>query len=449
MWTFLNWFVFLIGGAIGSILLLFTLVSAREGERRAAGVAFGLAAACLSLYLVVGLGRIPIHDVAAWVLLLVPALLLVALLVPFGKSRLELDAPQARIDERDIMFARSRLMPGSREYEAYYARRPENKEIDDRIRAAPGLFAPASKQFHPFAIPAADASFAVIDLLREAAEGPEDETAVPVTPANITSLVKGLARHYGACDVGITELYDYHVYTHIGRGSGTYGAPIELDHPYAIAFTVEMSHAMLRRAPAAPEAMEVSKQYLSAAVIATQLATFIRSLGYPARAHVDGNYRVVCPLVARDAGLGEIGRMGILMTPRQGPRVRLGVVTTKLPLLPDRPSRDQAVVDFCRRCLKCAENCPSRSIPFGDRSVIDGVRRWQINSETCFHYWNVIGTDCGKCMTVCPFSHPDNLLHNLVRWSIPRSPFARWASIRMDDLFYGRKPGALEIPDWL
>ncbi len=260
---------------------------------------------------------------------------------------------------------------------------------------------------------------------------------------------KELAGHYGACDVGITELCDYHLYSHIGRGSGTYGAPIKLDHRYAIAFTVEMSHSMLRRAPDALETMEVSKQYLSAAVIALQLALLIRSLGYSARAHIDGDYRVVCPLVARDAGLGEIGRMGLLMTPRQGPRVRIGAVTTSLPLIPDRPVRDQAVIDFCQRCLKCAENCPSRSIPFDDRQMIDGAMRWQINGETCFHFWSVIGTDCGKCLTVCPYSYPDNLMHNLVRSAISRSAFARWVAIRMDDLFYGREPGSLEIPDWL
>ena len=50
-----------------------------------------------------------------------------------------------------------------------------------------------------------------------------------------------------------------------------------------------------------------------------QLAAAIRDLGYPARAHIDGNYRVIAPLVARDAGLGEIGRMGLLMTPRWVP----------------------------------------------------------------------------------------------------------------------------------
>ena len=71
-----------------------------------------------------------------------------------------------------------------------------------------------------------------------------------------------------------------------------------------------------------------------------------------------------------------------LMMPKQGPRVRIGVVTTDLPLIPDRSQRDPSAVVFCRHCLKCAENCPSSSIPFDDRQEIDGVKRWRIYLDT-------------------------------------------------------------------
>lgn len=141
------------------------------------------------------------------------------------------------------------------------------------------------------------------------------------------------------------------------------------------------------------------------------------------------------PLVARDAGLGEIGRMGLLMTPRLGPRVRIAVVTTDLELVPDPPTRDAAIVDFCTICCKCADNCPVRAIPFGRREEIVGVLRWRINPDSCYRYWCVAGTDCGRCMTVCPYSHPDSTLHNLVRWGIRNSGFFRRAAYRMDNLF--------------
>ena len=169
---------------------------------------------------------------------------------------------------------------------------------------------------------------------------------------------------------------------------------------------------------------------------------------YEARAHIDGNYRVIAPLVARDAGLGEIGRMGLLMTPNQGPRVRLGIVTTNLELHPIERIQNEAVLDFCTICKKCAVNCPSKAIPFEVRQKIDGVLRWRINAESCFLYWNVIGTDCGICMTVCPFSHPDTLPHNLLRWGIARSGFVRRGALGLDDLFYGKEPVQKAPPDW-
>jgi len=200
-----------------------------------------------------------------------------------------------------------------------------------------------------------------------------------------------------------------------------------------------MDHAVMQNAPDAPVVMESAKQYVEAAKIALQLGYFIRSQGYPARAHIDGNYRVIAPLVARDAGLGEIGRMGLLMTPRLGPRVRLGVVTTDLPLVADSPGDDASVIDFCLACKKRATNCPVGAIPSGDRTRVDDGLRWAIDPETCFRYWNIIGTDCANCMRVCPYSHPDNATHNLVRCAIRRSATARRAMLWLDDVFYGKK----------
>ena len=206
---------------------------------------------------------------------------------------------------------------------------------------------------------------------------------------------------------------------------------------------------MVGAAPAAPTTLESAHQYANAAQIAIQLGNFVRSQGYPARAHIDGDYRVVAPLVARDAGLGEIGRMGLLMTPRLGPRVRLGIVTTDLPLIPDPRSNDPSVLDFCQVCKKCADTCPVRAIPSGNRQEIDGALRWRINQEICYRYWCITGTDCARCMALCPYSYPDNPVHNLVRWAVRHSGAARRAVIWLDRVFYGAAPAPKAAPDWL
>jgi Fe-S oxidoreductase len=107
-----------------------------------------------------------------------------------------------------------------------------------------------------------------------------------------------------------------------------------------------------------------------------------------------------------------------------------------------------SVIDFCTICKKCAENCPSQSIPFGERIEIDNALRWKIDADTCIRYWMTAGTDCGRCLTVCPYSHPNNAYHNLVRAGIERSPAFRRAALRLDDLLYGRKPAHRPPPVW-
>lgn len=427
---------------------IFAIQSLRENERRAAGVSFAFALFGLLIvflaFLSPGSGRLVLlFVIAAYV-----ATAIVLFLLPIGRIKQGGDVPGNRFDERDIMFARVRLVPGSDRYEAYYARHPERKAIDDRIRALPGVQSPETEKAHPLHFASTEASFALCGALRDWVNGPVASAPVELTPASITPYIKEMTRYYGARSVGIAELKPYHIYSHIGRGAGEYGAPIELDHRYAIAFTVEMDYDMAGTAPNSPEMMETGKEYVESARIGLQLAYMIRWLGYPARAHIDGNYRVIAPLVARDAGLGEIGRMGLVMTRDLGPRVRLGVVTTDLPLIPDGRDKDMSAIDFCRICKKCAECCPSRSISFDDRREIDGVLRWRIDSEQCFRYWSVSGTDCGRCMVVCPYSHPDNAAHDIVRWAIRRSGFARRAALWMDDAFYGRKPASRPAPAW-
>ena len=444
-----------VGGLLAAGLLFlagfafFGLTSWREGEPRAARLALILAVVSSLPFLLAVLLPLPGRLALLAAVVLAALVGLILFLLPIGRVERGNDVPQARVDERDIMFARARLEPGTPNYEDYYARHPEKRAGDDKTRSLPGLLSLDSREAHPLVFPSADALFALIDELQPAVEGEPAGERFESEPEEMTVYLKGLARHLGAHSVGVTELQPYHLYSHIGRGSGVYGAPVNLDHRYALAFSVEMARELTVTAPTAPTTLESAHQYARAANIAVALALLIRRLGYPARAHIDGNYRLIAPLVARDAGLGELGRMGLLMTPTLGPRVRLGVVTTNLPLVPDGRSDDTSVLDFCRVCKKCAETCPSRAIPFGDRQEIQGALRWRINDELCFRYWNVAGTDCARCMAVCPYSYPDSAPHNLVRWAARRSGFARRAVIALDRVFYGAAPEPRPAPDWV
>jgi len=144
--------------------------------------------------------------------------------------------------------------------------------------------------------------------------------------------------------------------------------------------------------------------------------------------------KAMVPLLACKAGLGEMGRLGILITKDYGPRVRLGLITTDLPLDTDEP-KVFGVQNFCEFCKKCALNCPSHAIPLGEKREENGSLRWIIDREACYEFWRKCGTDCAKCIYVCPYSKPNNLMHKIIRMANSKSTGVQKLSMKGDDFF--------------
>jgi ferredoxin len=438
----------IIGVLLFFCLLTFSILSKSEGEKTAARRLLLATLIIPTPFLLLGLVGFPGQKIFAWIVVGVFSGVAVFFTLPVRLGSPPKDSvPASRFDERDTIFSRAALEPGSRRFKEYYKRRPENLEADNRFRSEPGLLSLRSREADPFAFAAVEAGFMTEEHLRFVTDGPVPAAKTLVNPVEITRYIRGWAKYLGAHSVGFTPLKDTHLYT-VGGRREWYGRPVKNDHRYAIALTVEMDYQMTRQGPKPGTVMETAKQYLRAAEIAVQIAELIRRLGYSARAHISSHYEVICPLVARDAGLGEIGRMGLLMTPRLGPRVRLSVVSTELPLVADTRRFDSTMIEFCEACEKCAAVCPSHSVPRGDRTEENGVLRWKINAETCFTYWCKAGTDCGRCMAVCPYSHPDTLMHNLVRFLVKHSRLFRRVAPLLDDLLYGKKPKPMEPAAW-
>jgi len=377
-------------------------------------------------------------------------LLALLLLLPtrFFEKKIKREIPGGQINEKTVMFSRNLLKPGTERYANYYTEFPEHEVPDHNFRSKPGLLSEKAAFFDPFTFNASKTIFESITSFYPLVDGEPVAEKMEIDSNKLRDSIRKWILKEGAVSVGTTLTHEYHWYSVVGRGDD-FGKKAQLPHSHAIAFTVEMDKKMMDTAPYGPTVLESARQYMKAAMIAVEVAAYIRKMGYHARAHIDGNYRVVCPLVARDAGLGEIGRMGLLMTPELGPRVRIGVVTTDLPLPVSKQRDFSDMIRFCKICKKCADVCPCRAIPFDDRMEIEGVKRWQINQESCYTYWCIAGTDCGKCMSDCPYSHPDNLFHNIIRILIRNSCIFRYFAVKMDNLFYGRRPKSKPVPEWL
>jgi ferredoxin len=421
--------------------LILNVVSLREKERRAAACS-GLITAVLVLGLA-ALFLVPpdIREPALIALLI--GITLISLWVAASRrprSQLIVRDPPERIDERDIIFARFDLKEGTQQFHEYYARRPESKEKDGEIRRLPDILSTSHLTKSPALFALADAEFELLEHQLATVDGPVRPGGENRGPEENTRLIKEAVCYLGADLCGVCELEPAFIYSHVGRGPEPYGSAIDLEHAYAVVFAVQMDYSMIASAPQAPVIVETAKQYLAAARIAVVTAGMIRRLGFPARAHMAGsNYAALVPPLAWKAGLGEMGRIGILITEKYGPCVRLGLVTTDLPLIPDRPDFF-GVQDFCVQCYKCALNCPSRAISDGERAFDNGVLRWVIDREACYRYWRKVGTDCARCIFVCPYSKPDTSLHKAVRWAASRSSAAQSLAAKADDLFYGRHP---------
>jgi reductive dehalogenase len=410
-----------------------------ERERRAALVA----ATLFVLFAVIWFGGflifLPGDFVVAGAVIVVGVPLLL-FFVPIGKKKVQkITTVTERVDERNVIFARAKYRPGTERYDIYYAMRPQKKEIDDKIRRLPELLAPGGKYYDPLRSEYVGSQFEFEETLVTLADGPINSEKQEIDPKDISLFLKKMTLHLGAAEVGIARLNPAYVYSHVGRGPEPWGKKIRNKQPYVIVLSVEMNYIKVEEAPKIGISEETALQYLNVQRIAIVLADYIRNLGYQARAHISGsNYQIMLPPVADDAGLGELGRLGYLISPRFGARIRLAAVTTEIPLVPDKPIQF-GVQDFCEKCKKCAVNCPPGVIPDGEKTLVRGVDKWQLDIGKCYRFWRVIGTDCGLCMRVCPYSHPDTLTHNILRQGIKRSSFARSLAIYGDDLFYGKR----------
>jgi len=318
----------------------------------------------------------------------------------------EEDKHGTRFDERDTIFSRIRLEPGTTRFRDYYLRKPEKKEIDDEYRSGgPGRFADRLPE-----APMVEATFGLITQLRSFVRGYPGEHRCgagtdSLSGEEITRLLKQQAGRYGAVFCEAVETEERFYYSVRGRGN-RYGEKVESLLPCAMVFAVQMDREEITAAPGIREAVEVAGSYLRVAVPALAAASYLRSLGYEAVAHIDGESEVVMPPMAEKAGFGKIGRHGLLVSKTYGSLLRLSAVTTDAPLvLGDAGDAERFPLEkACEACCKCADFCPSGAIPPG--SVIerydDEVRN--VDHEACFSMWKKFGTDCGVCLAVCPYS---------------------------------------------
>jgi reductive dehalogenase len=266
-------------------------------------------------------------------------------------------------------------------------------------------------------------------------------------PVANTKAIKSLSYLLGADLTGICEIPRYAWFSHHADGQ-----PIEPYHRYAVVMLIDQEYATMEAASGDDwiSGAQSMRAYMRGAEIAGVMADMLRDYGVPARPQTNVDSDVLhIPLVLW-AGLGELSRIGeLVLNPFVGPRFKSVVLTTDLPLEPDKPI-DFGLQYFCDHCLKCARECPCDAIPWGDKVMFNGYEMWKPDVERCTRYrlTNMKGSACGRCMKTCPLnkviSADGPLVTRMASWMGVNAMWAKPAlvplAVRMDDaLGHGRR----------
>jgi epoxyqueuosine reductase QueG len=101
--------------------------------------------------------------------------------------------------------------------------------------------------------------------------------------------------------------------------------------------------------------------------------------------------------LAREAGLGFIGKSGLLVHPDYGAQVRYCSIVTDLEFVPD----EKLIEENCHTCRKCIDVCPAQAIT---EHGVDLLRCYEKLKE--FSRIKGVGQYiCGVCVKVCDGSH--------------------------------------------
>ena len=170
-------------------------------------------------------------------------------------------------------------------------------------------------------------------------------------PEAATAMVKRVARYFGADLVGIAPLDRRWIFSRAWWADGTHKEivfdsveePAETEDQlvipekmrWVIVMGTRMDPDLIRYTPSPVGCAETRITYSRMGLQVAGVAEFLRGIGYQAIPSING-LGLSIPM-AIDAGFGEQGRNGKLITPEFGPSVRLSKVLTDLPLVRDNP----------------------------------------------------------------------------------------------------------------
>ena len=172
----------------------------------------------------------------------------------------------------------------------------------------------------------------------------------------------------------------------------------------AIVLIMEMNQKSIAKAPSLDTFKTVMYTYDALGLVVNKLTDRLRDMGYQAHASHPLGGLVLYPPLAVEAGLGWMGRHGLLITPQFGPRQRIAAIFANISNLPISQSNEHGwISEFCGSCGRCIQMCPSGAI-LSDPIKHDSGRETHIIRDKCLPVF-VKQEGCTICVKACLFSN--------------------------------------------
>ena len=170
-------------------------------------------------------------------------------------------------------------------------------------------------------------------------------------------------------------------------------------YPNAICLAMEQPYEKTQAIPSAEAEEAVFATYRREGAAGLELAAYINSLGYHAQVQSPNDAASAVHPMFVEAGMGQMGAMGYLLSPHFGSRHRLMLITTDAPVTYGKPV-DYGITAFCSICQVCVNRCPGRAL-MRDRVWWRGVEKFKVVAKRCRPVMGRYAA-CGICMKVCP-----------------------------------------------
>jgi ferredoxin len=172
---------------------------------------------------------------------------------------------------------------------------------------------------------------------------------------------------------------------------------------------MEMQWNSIKDAPSINCGVEAFRVYYELGEITIQLTEFLKEQGYKSEAHHPFGGKLLFPPHAVAAGLGFMGRNGLVITPEYGPRQRWAIISTDADIpFPIKKDLDP-LEDFCKNCGACVREC--RGGAAYDTPIIheDSPAITHIDRQKCIDSL-VNNNYCSYCLKVCPLGNPKKVI---------------------------------------